>query len=73
VLAIRDLETGEALLLTVPECARMLRMSAREVNRAISRGALGSVKIGRLRRVSRPQLTAFVTALERQGEAWIAR
>lgn len=69
MLTIRDLEAGEALLLTVPECARMLRMSAREVNRAIRAGALASVKIGRLRRVSRGQLAAFVASLERQGVA----
>lgn len=69
MLTIRELESGEVLLLTVPECARMLRMSAREVNRAIRAGTLASVKIGRLRRVSRGQLAAFVAALERQGAA----
>ena len=69
MLTIREVDAGEALLLTVPECARMLRMSAREVNRAIKQGTLASVKIGRLRRVSRRQLAAFVAALERQGAA----
>ena len=67
MLTIHELDTGEVLLLTVPECAQMLRMSAREVNRAIKQGSLASVKIGRLRRVSRGQLAAFVAALERQG------
>lgn len=41
MLTIREVDTEDVLLLTVPECARMLRMSAREVNRAIRRGGAG--------------------------------
>lgn len=69
MLTIREVDTEDVLLLTVPECARMLRMSAREVNRAIRRGTLASIKIGRLRRVSRGQLAEFVAALERAETA----
>ncbi len=55
----------EQLLYTLDDVAQALRVSRAEVERAVARGACASLKIGRLRRVSRTQLLAYVERLER--------
>ncbi len=60
-------------LLTVPQVAATLGVSRGTVARWIADGVLGSVKLGRHRRVTRGQLDAFFNKLEREGQvppAW---
>lgn len=63
----------ESPLLTLPEVAAVLRVGLGTVKRWTSSGTLPSLKVGRLRRVSRPQLAAFLDRLETEGSvppAW---
>lgn len=67
-----DVCTKQALF-TVPEVAEMLGMSIPTVNRLIlgfkgQEPKLFSVKIGRLRRVARSDLIAFIQQYRRKGE-----
>lgn len=55
------------LLYTLDDVAQVLRISRAEVERAIARHVMASVKVGRLRRVTHAQLQAFVRDLERQS------
>lgn len=57
----------EQYLFTLDDVAQALRLSRAEVERAVARRTLASVKIGRLRRVTRSQLEAFVASLERMS------
>lgn len=55
------------LLYTLDDVAQALRISRAEVERAVARNLMSSVKIGRLRRVTHSQLVAFCQDLERQS------
>lgn len=60
-------------LLTLPEVASILRVGVGTIKRWTYSGTLPTVKIGRLRRVSRRQLDAWLERLEREGSvppAW---
>ncbi len=60
-------------LLTTREVAAILRVDPGTVKRWLAQGVLGSVKLGRHRRVTRAQLEAFFDRLEREGSvppAW---
>jgi excisionase family DNA binding protein len=50
-------------LLTVPEVAKLLRLSEGTVWRRIRAGAIGSVTIGRARRITPEQVAAFIGSL----------
>ena len=51
------------LLLTVEEVARLLGLSRTRTYDLVGTGAIGSVKIGRSRRVARAEVERFVAAL----------
>lgn len=53
----------EAVLLTVEEAAAQLRISRTKMYALVSSGVVESVTIGRLRRVPRECVTAYVNAL----------
>lgn len=55
--------TAAAVLLTVEEAARRLRVGRTTMYALVSSGAVESVTIGRLRRVPSECLDAYVTAL----------
>ena len=57
-------ERPEQLLYTLDDVALALRISRPEVERAVARATLASVKIGRLRRITWRQLEAYITRLE---------
>ena len=57
----------ELELLTVPDVARALRVSERQVYLLMESGRLPSVRLGRLRRVAPAALEKFITALPRAG------
>jgi excisionase family DNA binding protein len=57
----------EQVLFTLDDVARVTRISRPHLEREIARGALQSLKIGRLRRVSKSQLSAWVSSLERMS------
>lgn len=63
-MAVKRLDTEEKLLYSIEEASRLLSMSRAQVYRLIDVCQLGSVKIGRSRRISRSQLEAFVRSLE---------
>lgn len=58
-------QEGALKLYTVGEVAALLRYSRSSVWGLIDSGALPSVKLGRLRRVSARQLTEFIAGLEK--------
>jgi excisionase family DNA binding protein len=57
----------EQYLWTLDDVALALRMSRAQVERLVARQEIASVRVGRLRRVTRSQLTAFCELLERQS------
>lgn len=58
----------DPLLYTIEECAALLSLSRRAIYRALASGKLGSVLVSaRTRRVTRAQLEAYVTHLERES------
>jgi len=59
----------ETLLLTPEEAARRLGLSRTQIFRLIAQKRLRSVKIGKLRRISRAALEDFVAETERLGVA----
>ncbi len=54
-------------LLTIPQAAQLIGISRATVNRFVSEGKLGSVKLGRSRRILREQLAEFVAAGRRDA------
>ncbi len=62
-----DAPQALALLVPVEEAARLLGLSRTKVFSLISSGELESVKIGRLRRVPRAALDAYVAGLRHAG------
>lgn len=54
----------EPALLTVEQAAEALRMSRRHVCTLVAKGELGSVKLGRLRRITPRQLAEYVARAE---------
>jgi excisionase family DNA binding protein len=63
------LAAPEKLLLTPEEAARRLGLSRTQIFRLIASKRLRSVKIGKLRRISRAALEEFVAETERLGVA----
>ncbi len=60
-------------LLTLPDVAAILRVGVGTVKRWTYSGTLPTLKVGRLRRVSRRQLDEWLDRLEREGSvppAW---
>lgn len=57
----------DKILLTPEEAAELLSATRTRVYQLIACGELHSVKLGRLRRISRTALEAFVEKLERAG------
>jgi len=57
-------EANGKLLYSVEEAARLLSMSRAKLYRLIDLCELGSVRIGRSRRISRNQLETFIRSLE---------
>jgi len=57
-------DIAHQLLYTPDQTADLLRVSRSKVYELLASGVLGSVRIGRARRVTRRQLDAFVEALE---------
>lgn len=62
----------DPLLYSIDEAARLLGVSRVELYRLIQRGEVLSVKVGRLRRVSRAALERYVADLEAHATAVIA-
>jgi excisionase family DNA binding protein len=60
--------TADRLLHAPVEAARLLAISQSQLFELLARGELGSVKIGRLRRIPHDELTAYVDRL-RTAEA----
>jgi excisionase family DNA binding protein len=58
-LALESAEAKEELL-TVPEAARLLRVSAKTVYREVGRGTIPSIRFGRAIRVPRHALLALI-------------
>ncbi|WP_240197762.1 helix-turn-helix domain-containing protein [Nonomuraea lactucae] len=56
-------KTEEALLLTVEEAARSLRIGRTQMYQLVTTGAVQSVRIGRLRRVPVESLHDYVSML----------
>ena len=72
--AVRPPTVGEMadegkLLFTVEEAAQRLGIGRTVMYRLVSSGAVGSVTLGRLRRVPRECLTEYVSALRRAHAA----
>ncbi len=55
-------DTAQPLLYTVPEAARLLRLSERTIWAMVAGGDLPSLKIGRSRRIRWEDLQRFVTS-----------
>ncbi len=62
-------EATEKLLYSMEEAARLLSISRAQLYRLIDVCELGSVKIGRSRRITRSQLEAYVRSLEHASTA----
>ena len=58
---------GQKLAYTVEEVADELSLSRAHVYRLLDLGELGSISIGRSRRITANQLQAFLTALEQRS------
>jgi excisionase family DNA binding protein len=54
---------------TIKTAAARLELSERKIRELVSTGELGSVKIGRSRRVTDDQLAAFLSRLQDESEA----
>lgn len=63
----QDLEAEHPLLHTPEEAARLLRISRTAMFEMIASGEIGSVKIGRRRRVPRIDLNRYVARLREQA------
>lgn len=61
----RELPTREDLLLTRAEAAEMLGVTERWVQRAVGRGDFPHVKVGKLVRVRRSDIDAYIAAQTR--------
>lgn len=61
------MEDNARELFTLDDIADRLRLSRPSLYRLIDAGALGSVKIGRSRRITRRQLTDFLDRVEAGG------
>jgi len=59
--AIEDSDRPDQLLLTVPEAARLLRISRNLAYDLIAQGRLPHVRLGRTIRVSRPRLEDWIS------------
>lgn len=55
------------LMYSVEEAAVLLSLSRAQIYRLMDLQEIGSVTVGRSRRITRDQLAAFVTALEMQA------
>ena len=57
----------DALLLTVPETAKLLRISRNLAYELVARGELPAVRLGRVIRIPRDELTARIKAEASDG------
>ena len=57
-----DADVVQEVLYTVPDVAKYLRCSERQVFELIRRGDLPRIKIGRMTRISPKQLATYVAA-----------
>jgi excisionase family DNA binding protein len=64
---VNEQEERPRLLLTLDEVAQQLSISREAVYRLVFSGDLISLKLGSLRRVSRPALLAFLARKEREA------
>jgi excisionase family DNA binding protein len=62
-----SLVPGQAVLLTVEEAAKRLRIGRTSMYRLVSTGAIETVTVGRLRRVPEECLAEYVTRLRQHG------
>ena len=53
----------DSMLLTIPDCARLLTVSARTIESLVASGQLASLRIGRARRIPRTAITEYVDRL----------
>ena len=60
---------GQAVLLTVEEAARRLRIGRTSMYRLVSTGAIETVTVGRLRRVPEECLVEYVTRLRQDARS----
>ena len=60
--------SGQAVLLTVEEAAKRLRIGRTSMYRLVSTGAVETVMVGRLRRVPPECLAEYVTRLRRDAQ-----
>ena len=58
---------GQAVLLTVEEAAKRLRIGRTSMYRLVSTGAIETVTVGRLRRVPEECLAEYVTRLRQHA------
>ena len=58
----------ELLLLTVPETARLLRIGRNTVYELVARGELPAVRLGRVIRIPRHRLLAWIDAQSKDGQ-----
>jgi excisionase family DNA binding protein len=63
---------GQAVLLTVGEAAKRLRIGRTSMYRLVSTGAIETVTVGRLRRVPEECLAEYVTRLRQDGRSMIS-
>ena len=61
--------TSPAVLLTVKEAAKRLRIGRTSMYRLVSTGAIETVTVGRLRRVPAECLVEYVTKLRRDAQS----
>ena len=57
----------DALLLTVPETAKLLRISRNLAYELVARGELPAIRLGRVIRIPRDELTARIRARASDG------
>jgi len=60
---------GQAVLLTVEEAAKRLRIGRTSMYRLVSTGAIETVTVGRLRRVPEECLAEYVTRLRQDARS----
>jgi excisionase family DNA binding protein len=61
--------SGQAVLLTVEEAAKRLRIGRTSMYRLVSTGAIETVTVGRLRRVPPECLAEYVARLRRNAQS----
>jgi excisionase family DNA binding protein len=62
----------ERVLLTVDEAAKLLGVGKTKAYELVKSGELGSVQIGRLRRIHRDAITTYAAQLVSKGEHCVA-